>query len=260
MIEDNLAKISREDNNESGAEQADNWFHVTPRAKARANNTISKATSFKTNQPSVRPQNLGKATMFTVRKSMGNVVSSITTSLAVVSIASIHVSAVAKQKILAYAGCDISDVLKKQQDGMTSSSLVAFKPSYDESIMPLQSPPSLAALSYSHDASGSSYTLPAMPVDSFGEQNPLICYPNDMPISNAFLSLVGGLEYLLDISNANSQLLKSHLTAFDDMGDTGEEFLLDPDNSFYSALSEGAMRASPVKEPLKETPPLASSA
>lgn len=61
MIKESLTKATRRDNNESGAEQADNWIHVTPRAKERANTNNHSLRSSKSNMAKGKGPILGKA-------------------------------------------------------------------------------------------------------------------------------------------------------------------------------------------------------
>lgn len=108
MIAESLTKAARSDNQESGAEQATNWIHVTPRAKAKCNININNPSSSKNQQMKGKGAMLRKGPNVTDVPHVDTVVSLITSSLEAVSMSTIKVSAVVKQKIVEYMSCDVN--------------------------------------------------------------------------------------------------------------------------------------------------------
>lgn len=134
--------------------------------------------------------------MFHDKTPIDCVASAITTSLAVISIALVQVTATGKQKILVYVGCNVSGSITVLHDDGSNINIVATTPSNDEIMsMPMLSP---------------SLKLPS---DPFGKDHSLVSFHPDLAISNSFLSLGGGLESSSGLSYATPKMLAYHLLA-----------------------------------------------
>lgn len=128
IIDSNLEKASLRDNSESGAEKADNWIHITPKAKSKLNNDNHKEKMFKNYDMAGSSSGLGKSPSVHKNGVIDNVVSTITTSLAAVTIAPIHVTATGKQKIVHYMDCDLSALHRGGMKSDPSNNVVASNP------------------------------------------------------------------------------------------------------------------------------------
>lgn len=87
----------------------------------------------------------------------------------------------------------------------------------------------------------------------------ILWYPSTRPgYLQPFLALGGGLERTHDLSNANPKLLAHHLLEKEHFHDSGDNFLLENDDSFHKVVSTRSLDTRPDME-FKETLPSTES-